>query len=301
MSFNVILDSKQPLGKQSKFVTIDKGWSGDKKYLVTSEENVNYLLRISPADQHDRKKNEFEAMQQNAALGVPMSRPITFGVCEQGVYSLQSWIDGRDAEEVIPRLSESRQYAYGIEAGSILRTIHSIHAPAELENWATRFDRKIDRKLKLYSECPIKFENDHTLINYIEDNRHLIARRPQCCQHGDYHIGNMMIDGDGKLQIIDFDRLDFGDPWEEFNRIVFCARVSPLFATGLVDGYFDGDVPIDFWKLLALYIASNTLSAIPWAIPFGQDEIDTMLIIVRETLAWYDNMRNPIPIWYTRS
>ena len=66
----------------------------------------------------------------------------------------------------------------------------------------------------------------------------------------------------------------------------------------MVNGYFDGDVPLEFWKLLALYISSNTLSSVYWAIPFGQDEVDTMLNQAKEVLSWYDNMRNPIPTWY---
>ena len=107
-----------------------------------------------------------------------------------------------------------------------------------------------------------------------------------------------MIDRNGKLQIIDFDRYDFGDPWEEFNRIIWCAQKSPLFASGMVNGYFDGDVPPDFWKLLALYISSNTLSSVYWAIPFGQDEVDTMLNQAGDVLSWYDNMRESIPTWY---
>lgn len=69
--------------------------------------------------------------------------------------------------------------------------------------------------------------------------RELLRDRPQCFQHGDYHIGNMMVDQDG-LAIIDFDRYDFGDPWEEFNRIVWCAQTAPAFACGMVDGYFGG-------------------------------------------------------------
>lgn len=300
MNFTVILGNVPSFGRGTEFLPINKGWSGDNKYRVTSEEGVDYLLRISPASQYDRRKNEFMAMQRIAALGIAMSRPIAFSTCDDEVYSLQSWIDGRDAEELIPNLPRSKQYAYGLEAGFILRTIHSIPAPEECEKWSIRFNRKLDRKLKMYDDCLIKFENDHVFIEYIRDNRHLIDPRPQCCQHGDYHLGNMMIDGGGTLQIIDFDRLDYGDPWEEFNRIVFSSRASPLFATGLVDRYFDGHVPEDFWSLLALYIASNTLSSLPWAIPFGQDQIDTMLIIARETLEWYDKMRNPTPTWYVK-
>ena len=230
-----------------------------------------------------------------------MCQPVEFGTCDDGVYSIQSWIDGEDAEETIAAQSDAKQYAYGLEAGSILRKIHSIPAPAIQEDWQSRFGRKMDYKIRKYGECPIKYENGQAFIDYISENRHLLKNRPQTYQHGDYHIGNMMLGNDSKLYIIDFDRYDFGDPWEEFNRIVWCAQKSPLFASGMVDGYFDSDVPLEFWKLLALYISSNTLSSVYWAIPFGQEEVNTMLNQAKEVLTWYDNMRNPIPAWYLNS
>ena len=60
----------------------------------------------------------------------------------------------------------------------------------------------------------------------------------------------------------------------------------------------DEMIAVEFWKLLALYISSNTLSSIPWAIPFGDKEIHTMLNQAKDVLGWYDNMQNPIPTWY---
>ena len=107
-----------------------------------------------------------------------------------------------------------------------------------------------------------------------------------------------MIDRDGNLTIIDFDRDDYGDPWEEFNRIVWCAQAAPAFASGMVDGYFAGQIPVEFWKLLALYIASNTLSSLPWAIPFGDKEIGVMREQAEQVLSWYNDMKNVIPGWY---
>ena len=127
---------------------------------------------------------------------------------------------------------------------------------------------------------------------------HLLKNRPQSYQHGDYHIGNMMVDQDGKLTIIDFDRDDFGDPWEEFNRIVWCAQAAPAFASGMVDGYFEGNVSMDFWHLLALYICSNTLGSLPWALAFGEEEIHVMQNQAQQVLAWYDGMKNVVPTWY---
>ena len=172
---------------------------------------------ISDIAYYNAKQSEFNMTKQVATLDVPMCRPLEFGVCDEGVYSMQSWIDGIDAEEVIPTLSDTEQYVYGLDAGRILKKIHSIPAPATQEDWGLRFGRKMDDKIQKYGECPIKYENGQAFIDYINDNRHLLKDRPQVYQHGDYHIGNMMIGRDKKLYIIDFNRNDYGDPWEEFN------------------------------------------------------------------------------------
>ncbi len=276
---------------------IAKGWSEDKKYCVTQEDGTRYLLRISPAERYEKRKALFGMLEAAAALDLPMCRPVEFGACPAGVYSLQSWIDGVDAEDVIPLMSDTEQYVYGLKAGTLLKKIHSIPAPETQEPWNIRFNRKIDKKIQIYRQCPIQYDGGESFIAYLNANRHLLDGRPQSFQHGDYHIGNMMIEN-GELTIIDFDRFDFGDPWEEFNRIVWCAQKSPLFASGMINGYFDGRPPREFWPLLALYIASNTLSSVSWAIPFGQTEIDTMLNQAKEVLQWYDGMNRVIPTWY---
>lgn len=277
---------------------IQKGWSGDKKYCAIDERGNKFLLRVSPIEQYERKKSEFELMRQVAALGIPMCKPLEFGTSDEGVYSIQTWIEGVDAEENIQHYTNQEQYAYGFEAGQILQKIHTIPAPDGIEDWESYFNRKADRKIKMYEDCPIKCENGQAFIDYINANRYLLKGRPKTYQHGDYHIGNMMIGEDKQLYIIDFNRYDFGDPWEEFNRIVWCAQAAPYFASGMVNGYFDNDIPIEFWKLLALYIASNTLSSVPWAIPFGEKEIQVMLNQAKDVLLWYDNMKNCVPSWY---
>lgn len=277
---------------------VDKGWSGDQKYCVTTTDGSKYLLRITVPERAHRFHLGYLRMQEAAALGIPMCLPIEFSESDEGTYAIHSWVDGTDAEETVPTFSKEKQYAYGLDAGRILKKLHSLPAPAGVTPWAERFNAKIDRKIKMYAECPLKYDDGELFLAYLAENRHLLSDRPQTYQHGDYHIGNMMIDKDGGLTIIDFDRDDFGDPWEEFNRIVWCAQASPAFASGMVDGYFDAEIPMEFWKLLALYISSNTLSSLPWAISFGENEIQTMRKQAAEVLLWYDNMRNPVPSWY---
>ena len=283
-----------------KIEPINKGWSSDKKYYIETVMDEKLLLRIADISAYDNKNSEFEMMKRIAESGVPMSEPVDIGICDnnKSVYTLLTWCDGEDAEFVLPKMTDREQYDIGLNSGHILREIHNISAPPEQEQWETRFNRKTDDKIKKYNDCGIKIDGGDKIIAYIEANRHLLEERPQCFQHGDYHVGNMIISPEGKLNIIDFNRNDYGDPWEEFNRIVWSAAVSPHFATGQLNGYFNGRPPLQFFRLLAFYISSNTLSSIYWAIPFGEAQVNVMKKQAADVLTWFDGMNNPTPSLY---
>jgi serine/threonine-protein kinase len=286
----------------TKIEPLNKGWSSDKKYYVETADGERLLLRVADIAEYERRKAEFENMQRVAALGIPMQQPVQFGTCnsDQSVYLLLTWVDGEDAAEVLPTLTETEQYALGVKSGEILRKIHAIPAPNTQEDWAARFNRKADRNIKAYHDCGLRFDGDDAIIAYLTDNRHLLENRPQCYQHGDYHVGNMLIPDAKTVAVIDWNRDDYGDPWEEFNRIVWSAQCSPHFATGQLRGYFSAEPPLEFWQLLAFYIGSNTISSIAWAIPFGQGEVDTMTKQSQNVLAWYDNLTRVVPSWFLR-
>jgi aminoglycoside phosphotransferase (APT) family kinase protein len=279
---------------------ITKGWSNDKKYYIETETGEKLLLRTADLSEYERKKSEFKLMRRLAGRGLPISQPIDFGMCDNGnsVYSLFTWCEGEDAEIVLPKLTDTEQYELGLASGRILREIHSIPAPVDQEDWETKFNRKADGKIKQYNDCDIKIADGDRIIDYIEANRHLLRGRPQTFHHGDYHVGNMVISQRKELSIIDFNRHDFGDPWEEFNRIVWSASVSPHFATGQLNGYFNGRPPEEFFKLMAFYISSNMLSSVPWAVAFGEEEVNVMKNQAKEVQRWYDGMNNHVPAWY---
>lgn len=277
---------------------IDRGWSADRKYRAEAADGSVWFLRISPMDRYDQRKMQFEHMQQVRALGVPMSDPVEFGTCGEGCYTLLGWIEGRDAEQVLPQLPKGQQYEYGQKAGRMLNTIHRLPPPFDPEPWGLRFGRKLEQKLTAYDACPRKFEEGERLTAFVEENRHLVEDRPQVWQHGDYHCGNLMFDENMVLRVIDFDREDAGDPWYEFNRIIWDGRAAPDYARGMVDGYFGGDVPEEFWRIMALYLCQNMLSSLPWAMDFGEEEIRIAIENADRVLGWYDDMKSVIPNWY---
>lgn len=163
---------------------IEKGWSSDKKYRAEDSGGAVYLLRITPAGKDANRREMFEMTERVAALGIPMSRPLHFGTCAEGTYSIYEWIDGEDLETVLADLPDVEQYRYGVEAGQILRKIHSIPAPEDMPDWGERFGAKASRKIEIFRECPIKFDGGEAIIAYLEENRGLLENRPQCYQHG---------------------------------------------------------------------------------------------------------------------
>jgi aminoglycoside phosphotransferase (APT) family kinase protein len=287
--------------KWQKVEPINRGWSDDQKYYVRTTDGRELLLRVSDVSQYENRKRDFEAIKQLDKLDILISHPVDFGICNNGksVYSLLTWIKGKDAEYLLPRLDRKEQYQFGVKAGEILKIIHQVSTAKNQISWSERFNRKINRNIAAYEACGIRLKGAEKIIEYIEQNRYLLDNRPQCFQHGDYHAGNMIITESGELGIIDFNRVDYGDPWEEFNRITWCADISASFASGRINGYFEHDVPALFFRLMALYIASNQLSSIPWAIQFGQKEVNTMLRQAETVLKWYDGFETFIPEWYS--
>ena len=107
---------------------IQKGWSSDRKFRVTRPDGSLCLLRTAPAGQYERKKAEYEWMERVAALGVPISRPLEFGLCGEEVCTLLTWVEGEDAEPAVARMSGKEAVAYGRTAGEYLRRIHTLPA-----------------------------------------------------------------------------------------------------------------------------------------------------------------------------
>ncbi|GAB3064245.1 aminoglycoside phosphotransferase family protein [Salinicoccus sesuvii] len=277
---------------------LEKGWSSDTKYILKDNHHKKYLVRLRTSDQMDKVKMEYQLMKQCHEVGIATQKPIEYGVYGEQSYLLLTCIEGIEASEMLPKLTNEQQYALGVQAGQYLRRIHALPSNQKTAPWDEKFNRKIDNKIRMYEQCDYKYDKGHLFLNYIENHRHLLDNRAQVPHHGDFHCGNMVINEELKLHIIDFNRCDIGEPWEEFNRIVWCAGQSSQFASGRIDGYFDGDVPHDFWQLLLLYISTNTLSSLPWGVQFGEDQIQLFKDQAAEILDWYDDLNTVIPNWY---
>ena len=181
----------------------------------------------------------------------------------------------------------------------ILRKIHSVRVEPEDMPTQTKKERKL-YQLSRYEESNLRIEDDEIAIQYVKDNIDQIWRQPPVYQHGDFHPGNLIYREDGTIGVIDFNRWEIGDPYEEFYKLEsFGREVSVPYCVGQIDAYFRDAVPETFWKALAVYVAHASLYSIKWAERFGQEDIDGMIRRCRTAFEDYDGFRVCVPKWYT--
>ena len=286
--------------KWSKIEKINKGWSDDVKYYIETEDNQKLLLRISAIENYGQKKTEYEVICKYSEIGFEMSQPISFGICNhnQNVYMLLSWIEGEDLELALPKLNEKKQYELGREAGAILRKIHKLEVPSYEIPLETKIPKK-KMQIQRYIESKVRIANDEKILDFIDKNIHKIWSKKPVYQHGDFHPGNLILTPEGKIGVIDFNRWEIGDPYEEFYKLEsFGTEVSIPYCRGQINEYFEDNIPNEFWDILAVYVAHAALFSIKWAEKFGQKDIDSMVKICEKSLKHYDYFNRSIPSWY---
>ena len=279
---------------------IKDGMSGDRKYYIETVDGQKLLLRISEAANIDIKKKDYDFLTSLNKAKLPVPRAIDFGLCEEGqsVYMLLEWMEGEEAEKVLPDMSMDKQYRLVVKAGQILRGIHENAAIKSAgQEWYDRYFDVITPRIEAYKSEGIPFEGAEEILAFIEENKHLLHNRSQCNIHGDYHLGNLII-ADEELYVIDWQTVDFdgvADPWVDFKSI---GVEHTAFAVGQIDGYFDSQVPEEFWRILALYLATSAITSIVWAKYFAPDCLDSIMELNRNVVKWYDKMKQIVPSWY---
>ncbi|QKS70300.1 aminoglycoside phosphotransferase family protein [Paenalkalicoccus suaedae] len=284
----------------TEVIEIKKGFSTDKKYLVHMEDGQKLLLRLFDGRELESKKAEFRILERMQEYKITCSQPILIGEVEGQGYSVTSYLDGNDAEDEISTYSEVEQYKLGLRAGEELRRMHQLEAPPDISSWYERKVEKHQRYIEAYLACDVKVQNDHTIMEFIDQNIHLMKHRPNLFQHDDYHVSNIIVSNKEFVGVVDFGRFDWGDPYHEFLKVgIFTRGVSIPFSRGQIRGYFYNEDPDDeFWRLYSLYLAMCVFSTVIWTLKVIPDSLDEMLDKVYTYLDDHDYFRRITPKWY---
>ena len=248
--------------------SIEKGISEDRKYWAQTATGQKLFLRISDLASYDIIQKEYDQMVSLFNHGVPVAEPMELNVNpnRKAIYTVHEWIDGKDAEIALKMMTSHEQYQLGVQAGAALQKIHSVEVQKPERDWAERYEALVDERIEAYLKEGIPFCGSDVLLRFYETGKTGLKGRPQCLLHGDYHTGNMMVSSDGKLYVIDL--LDeglgnIGDPWYDFMQ--YDNAANPHFFAGMVEGYFVGEPPEEFWNVATFYIVTAVLTRIVWA------------------------------------
>ncbi len=295
-----IIKGQIPLLQDSCIEQINKGYSSDKKYIVHLNNNRKFLLRLFDLNEYELKLNEFSCLEKMRNFEVKCSRPIEIGKLSQVGYMLLSFIDGHDALEQFPNLSDREQFNIGYEAGKELKKIHLYIAPKHISPWHERKAKKHKKYLDEYFACGMRIKNDDYIIKFIEQNIKLIKERPNVFQHDDFHVGNIIINDKKLAGVVDFNRYDWGDPIHEFLKVgIFSREVSIPFSIGQIKGYHNNNEPDElFWRLYSLYLAMSVFSTVIWTLKVIPEDINEMLNKIYMFLEDHNYFNKIKPSWY---
>jgi aminoglycoside phosphotransferase (APT) family kinase protein len=279
------------------------GNSKECKYRLIDAKGQTCILRVSQVDRFHLKHQEYANLVRLEPFNLNIPKPLQFGLCNSGshLYMLLSWIDGTTVASLLPTMTEIEQFEVGVRCGATLRDLHQLSLVRSSMDWSQRYQEIEHDILVKYTQSPIRLYNETIGYNYLETHRTLLQNRPLVIKHGDYHAANLLVTPNNGIGIIDFDRCMISDPYEEFAILVWTAENHPAFARGQIAGYFQNQIPDDFFPLLAYYITVYAFEHVSWALGYGKHTVETIQKTAEGLLDLFDGYGDLQPKWYIKS
>ncbi|MCL2364308.1 MAG: phosphotransferase [Defluviitaleaceae bacterium] len=289
---------------------IQKGFSTEQKYFVTTQNNENKLLRVADITHFDKMERTYRTLVRVHEAGVPTHIPIALGTYQDGVceyaYQLLSWCPGSDGSDAYYKADDRALHQLGTTAGNILRKIHQIKpdtAPHNANHWYDYYTTRFSNYIKQIDALEITIPGHAQIEQYFNENKHLLRHRDIALYHGDYHCHNFARDENGQIHILDWETAEYGDPWYDFHGLNN-HDIKPAYATALINAYFNGNVPDDFWRVFALYLTYGSLALVSWAAKTRGDHLtyDPLALClgnIANHMQAFNQLTTPKPSWYS--
>ena len=285
----------------NRLTRFNEGYSIDEKYLLKNYMGDKFILRLSDIDNYHKKKLEEKIIKKCKKENQnDFSDFLYLGTIKnyKKMYTILRWIEGIPLLNLLGELEESKKYYLGIEIGKKLRNIHNIKV--DYKDINLKIKEKILAVVQRYKECDCKIEEEDIIINYILKNIDNIDYYSKISYlHGDFHIFNFLYTKENSTSIIDFERCHVGYYCEDFYATeLYDRNYNISFSVGKIDGYFNGDVPDQFWNDFSFFCAIGALDAIVWASNTGLKEVEEHKNSIEVMLYDFDSFKETVPKWY---
>lgn len=278
------------------------GWSGERKFKITTSDGEKLLLRILSFEQKEIQEKGILFLEKCNKSIHNSSTLLDKGntTDNKNYYLLLNWIEGEDGMKAIEVLPEETQYKLGIVMGKTIKDLHNLTTPIIDDAPSTYIATNIIEYIEGCREYLTDYTPLKSLTERIERDINIIKTRPVVMIHNDFHLGNMVIDKDN-ISLIDFNRARLGDNIKEFDCIAWSATHSIPFAVGLLDEYLkDTDIE-EFFKLHRLYVTIWQVQMLFFIKEETEEEKRVVMDLINFTNTWYDSEEDNIPNWYRKN
>ena len=275
------------------------GWSGERKFKVTTSDNEKLLLRILSFEQKQKQEKGILFLEKcnkhisNTSILLDKGNTLD----DKNYYLLLTWIDGEDGMKAIEKLPQEEQYRLGTVMGKTIKNLHSITKPTIDSEPSTYIATNIIEYIAGCREYLKDYAPLHSLTTRIEKDIEKIKSRPVVMIHNDFHLGNMVINSPD-ISLIDFNRARLGDNIKEFDCIAWSATHSIPFAVGLLDEYLKGEDIEEFFEYHRLYVTIWQVQMLFFIKEETEEEKKVVTDLINFTNTWYDSDSDNIPNWY---
>lgn len=234
----------------------------DYTTIVTiNESGERYVLKLSDKSQYDRRYREFEYLKLMSESGINCLQPLGVNSIKGDTIAMYSFVNGEPLLTKISSYDSNRVFTLGSRAGMFLKSIHKcikFDSSTEEENIYKRtnvienykngglhFDKKIEEKIfKFLNSFDSSFKHEKVFC------------------HGNFSIFNIIEMENHDISILHFDDFYIGDPYSDFSKMIYQNRISTNFSNGIINGYFNNNVPKDFFKYYYYYGCLELLESI---------------------------------------
>lgn len=155
---------------------------------------------------------------------------------------ITNWIEGSGVHGTV---SEAQQTA------RILQSIHAMPVPIKARS-SDVYVELLHYRIYL-SVHQVNFPHKVEITSFLKENSGL-SRNETTLTHGDVHQGNLIVDSRGTVHLVDYENFAVRDPWRDFvYTCFFHARSENPFWKEVLQTYFNGHVPAQFWATMKYY------------------------------------------------
>ncbi|MCI5997959.1 MAG: hypothetical protein PT934_05025 [Peptoniphilaceae bacterium] len=201
-------------------------------------------------------------------------------------------------EDEKENMNEVDSYSLGIKIGKFIFAFHNYFKSADCGRWNKHYNYRINKLLHEYGLGNYRGDIDYIIFDFLDNNKRYLRDRVCTTIMGINSIDEIKVDKFGNFQIIEDYKILRSDSYFEFRNLNLDSYKNEFLLTGIIDGYFNKNVPRTFFKLMALY---NIVESLYGNFSKAVNNEDILKDKIESINRMYDSFSTVFPVWYLNS